>query len=187
MFAYCENCPVSKVDSCGEWGISTLISAAVGGVVNAVCTFASTVSLKEAGKSFVVGAVEGALSDGIPFVGTVLKIYNTAKTIYDCRKSGASWGASLLAGGVALWAGCSYGMTGSIYGDAFVDLTLGLGSSLVSTGVTEGVQRAANKNKPVDQSNSPQSQPSVVSNPTPPRGGGGGGSGAARNRVCVLY
>ena len=142
-FAYCLNKPTQNVDDNGEWGISTLIKAGIGAVVNAVCTAVTGGSAQDVAKSFVVGAIEGALSDGIPLVGTVLRVYHTAKTVIRCRKSGASWGTSLLAGGLALASSYVYGRENDELANALVDMTFGLASSAMSEAVTTAIERNA--------------------------------------------
>ncbi len=153
-FAYCNNDPISNVDIFGRWGISTLVSALIGGTANALCTAVTGGSFGEVVGSFVLGAAEGALSDGFAGFGTVARIYHTFETVINCRKSGASWGASLLAGGGTLAASFVYGRGSDLVTNAIVDSTFGFSASALSSAVETGIIQNAEGNKKEPESNS---------------------------------
>lgn len=155
MFAYCGNNPVGRTDESGEgWFSSLIVKSVIGGVVNAVCTAVSGGSLSDVAQSFGMGFVETLVSEMVKPVATVLKVVHTVETIADCRNSGASWGASLISGGVTLAASYVGGKTGDLLVDSMVDLTFGLGASLVDEVATTAVKENARQTRNSTQTSS---------------------------------
>ena len=130
MFAYCGNNPVSRQDTLGEgWLLGALIGGAIGGIVNAVSSLVTGESLEEIGTSFLRGAISGALCTlGYKFMIAV-KAYNVARTITEFHREGASWGTSLLAGGVELVTSLPFKATGDPLTDYMVDATFGMAAA----------------------------------------------------------
>ena len=72
----------------------------------------------------------------------------------NCRKSGASWGTSLLAGGGTLAASFVYGRGSDLVTNAIVDSTFGFSASALSSAVETGIIQNAEGNKKEPESNS---------------------------------
>ena len=94
MLAYCGNNPVSRQDEGGEWW-NVVIGAVVGGVVNAVSTWASGGSAKEIVVSAACGAVSGAVAAtgvgglaGQMLVGAATSAIDSGYQNYNDYKSG---------------------------------------------------------------------------------------------------
>ena len=73
LYAYCDNNPVMRADSGGDfWHI------VAGGVIGGVASFAATLltggSIEEAGVSFLFGAASGALTAAFPGVGLLIEV-----------------------------------------------------------------------------------------------------------------
>lgn len=146
MFAYCNNSPVSNKDSEGTFltaalAIGTkiltdgLIGGVIGAVTNAVCAFAvnGEITSSDLIEGFRDGFIGGALGKCSGWYNCFVAI----KTTKECIDQGASFGASVVAGLVSLWAGAAFSNAGF---DTFSESIFGLGMSLVSTGVTKGIQ-----------------------------------------------
>ncbi len=146
MFAYCNNSPVSNKDSEGTFltaalaiGAKILTDGLIGGVIgavtNAVCAFAvnGEITSSDLIEGFRDGFIGGALGKCSGWYNCFVAI----KTTKECVDQGASFGASVLAGLVSLWAGAAFSNAGF---DTFSEAIFGLGMSLVSTGVTKGIQ-----------------------------------------------
>ena len=79
-------------------------------------------------------------------------------------------------------AGFAFGPTGDRIADIFCDLTFGLGTSLISAGVTEAVKDVAQQAK----TNTPEEKPLVPGSLSPyPQSSGGIGGGY--NNLMISY
>ena len=188
MFAYCLNNPVNYSDPTGALGIEAVIAelvtkgvinGVVGGFVNAVCTFSTTGSWEKTIEAFFVGFGEGFVVGIFDKAADFFIFINAVSTFFDCLDSGASFESSLLAGLVALGAGYAFGPTGDDGIDILLDLTFGLGSSLVSAGVTEAVQRNAQSSQ--------QNVALPVITPVSQASNSGGGGGSIRRITTIAY
>ena len=159
MFAYCENNPVMRSDTTGNiWGKAATIAvgAAIGGIVSAVCTSSHGGSFREVACAFASGVLEGAISSAGAVGKAIIVSIESANAVYKCRKAGASWGESILAGVMTAYSSFFYVSSGSLAANAVCDLTLGLGTSLLSTGVTKQIIEK-NKPKPTKKSTTKKS------------------------------
>ena len=156
MYAYCENDPVNNSDPTGQIS-HILIGAAVGGIVSAVCEAVAGGDAKSIARAFVVGAVEGAVCAAAPALASVFSpqiaeavgvgirvaigAYEATKTVIECREAGVGWGKSALAGAVVFVSSFAYVETGDLLTNTVFDLTFGMGASLTSRIITEGIIR----------------------------------------------
>ena len=146
MFAYCENNPVNNSDPSGEFGWDTLIKGVIGGTVNAICTAVQGGNGKEIFTAFGTGFAQGVFCDIFSWGITVIRIYETSKAVFECRKSGATWGKSLLAGAATLYSTYVFGTQNDILVDSVTDITIGLGAAICASQITKQIQENANQN-----------------------------------------
>lgn len=111
-------------------------------------------SLSDAAQSFETDFVETFASEIYKLIGVALKAVHTVGTIVACRQSGASWGPSLIARGVTLAASYVAGKTDDLLVDSMVDLTFGLGASLVDEVATIAVKENARQTRNNTQTSS---------------------------------
>ena len=69
MFAYCNNCPVIYVDSCGKAGILTafIIASIVAGIANALATASNGGNVEECLVTGLIGAASAAIGFAIAY------------------------------------------------------------------------------------------------------------------------
>ncbi len=144
MFSYCGNNPVSRYDDGGDrwWNVVGIV---LGGVVDAVCTWATGGSTGDVILSFAGGAIKTAFSDTI--VGTVAKVISGIKTFADCRNAGISFGGSLLMVIFSQALSKGFGELGDPLTDGMVELTFGTGKSLTIGAIEAGILSKASGNK----------------------------------------
>ena len=140
LYAYCDNNPVMRQDSSGEFW--DLFSAAVGAVVNVATTVISSAvtGQKISFRDVRVAAVSGALQAGGIRLKLAGALINTGYTFFSSLDSGASLAGAFLSGvtaGVTTFASvsnlagfASKGINLSV--NVGLDATFGFGGNLIS-------------------------------------------------------
>ena len=158
MFAYCNNDPVNHVDHNGEFGLLTLISAAVSAVVNVATTY---IAAKATGQEYtltdaLVSAAIGA-TNAIPGVGPFIAGgISGAYSAYTAVKNGATVGEAALCFAVSATATtASIGNLAnlgtesalSIAATASADLVFGTGYNCIAAATNKAVSMIAEERK----------------------------------------
>jgi len=148
MFIYCLNNPVNRRDPVGSisaTAVKVIAKAIVGGIVNATCALATGSSFKDVALSFLTGMVQGAISEFVNWGKYAVIMWNAVDTALECYNSGVGVGSSLLAGVLTILTSLSFISECDLLTDILVDMTFGLGASLISSGVIAGMKSKASE------------------------------------------
>lgn len=158
MFAYCNNSPVIQADHTGEFGLLTLVSAAVSAAVNVATTY---IAAKATGQEYtltdaLVSAAIGA-ANAIPVAGPFIAGgISGAYSAYTAVKNGATAGEAALCFAVsATVTTASIGNLAnlgtesalSIVATASADLVFGTGYNCIAAATNKAVSMKAEERK----------------------------------------
>ena len=158
MFAYCNNSPVIQADHTGEFGLLTLVSAAVSAAVNVATTY---IAAKATGQEYtltdaLVSAAIGA-ANAIPVAGPFIAGgISGAYSAYTAVKNGATAGEAALCFAVsATVTTASIGNLAnlgtesalSIAATASADLVFGTGYNCIAAATNKAVSMKAEERK----------------------------------------
>ena len=146
MFAYCNNCPINYSDPSGKLPAAVakgLIKGLIAGITNMIGAWATGSDGTEIMGAFAEGFGRGFISGFLSFtkyakhiyaVGTV--IWDVGKAVCDAWQSGANTEECIIVGSTQLYAALALVKAPD---SIALDLTLQLGTSMVATAFSEGI------------------------------------------------